>query len=72
MRFCEFLLLKIILQYRLEQNSGLSHSRLGFFMKEKKKTVTLLTVMLPAQSFNITLIGFSDSLFFYMIKLEID
>lgn len=72
MRVCELLLSKNMTQYRLEQNSGLSHSRLGCIMKEKNKTVTLSTVMLLAQGFNMTLIEFLDSPFFDMTKLEIE
>lgn len=72
MRVSELLLVKNMTQYRLEQNSGLSHSRLGCIMKEKNKTVTLSTVMLLAQGFNMTLIEFLDSPFFDMTKLEIE
>lgn len=72
MRICELLNIKKMSQYRLEQNSGLSHSRLGCILKEKNKTVTLSTVMLLAQGFNMTLLEFLDSPFFDMEKLEIE
>ena len=72
LRVCELLNKYKMSQYRLEQRSGLSHSRLGCILKEKNKTVTLSTVMLLAQGFNITLIEFLDSPFFDMSNLEID
>lgn len=72
LRTCELLNEKSMTQYRLEQNSGLSHSRLGCILKEKNKTVTLSTVMLIAQGFGITLIEFLDSPFFDLDKLEIE
>ena len=72
LRTCELLNTRKMSQYRLEQNSGLSHSRLGCILKEKNKTVTLSTVMLIAQGFNISLIEFLDSPFFDMNKLEIE
>ena len=56
LRVSELLLQKNMSQYRLEKNSGLSHSRVGCIMGEKNKTVTLSTVMLMAQGFNISLI----------------
>lgn len=72
MRISELLAKKNMTQYRLEINSGLSHSRVNCIMKEKNKTVTLSTVMLLAIGFNITLIEFLDSPFFNLEKLEIE
>lgn len=72
MRISELLLKYNMSQYRLEKNSGLSHSRLGCIMNEKNKTVTLSTVMLLAQGFNISLIEFLDSPYFDFEKLEIN
>ena len=72
LRVCELLNEKKMSQYRLEQKSGLSHSRLGCIMKEKNKTVTLSTVMLLAQGFDMSLIEFLNSSFFDMSNLEIE
>ena len=72
MRVSELLISKNMTQYRLEQNSGLSHSRLGCIMREKNKTVTLSTVLLIAQGFGISVLEFLDSPFFDMTKLEVD
>ena len=72
LRISELLLQKGLTLYRLERNSGLSHSRLGCIMGEKNKTVTLSTVMLVAQGFNMSLIEFLDSSYFDFDKLEIN
>jgi len=72
LRTSELLAKHNMTQYRLEQNSGLSHSRLGCIMREKNKTVTLSTVMLLAQGFNMSLIEFLDSPFFELDKLDIE
>lgn len=72
LRVSELLIQKNMTQYKLEKYSGLSHSRLGCIMGEKNKTVTLSTVMLIAQGFNMSLIEFLDSPFFDNDKLEIN
>ncbi len=72
MRISQLLNEKHMTQYRLAENSGISHSRLGCIMKEKNKTVTLSTIMLIAQGFDMTLIEFLDSPFFDIDKLEIE
>jgi len=72
MRVSELLYQKGITQYRLEQNSGLSHGRLGCIMAEKNKTVTLSTVMLLAQGFGISLLEFLDSPYFTNENLDIN
>lgn len=72
LRVSELLIEKNISQYRLEKLSGLSHSRLGCIMGEKNKTVTLSTVMLLAQGFNISLLEFLDSPLFDFDKLDIN
>ena len=72
MRICQLLSEKNMTQYRLAENSGISHSRLGCIMKEKNKTVTLSTIMLLAEGFNMSLIDFLDSPLFDVNKLEIE
>ena len=72
LRIGELLAKNKITQYRLEINSGLSHSRLGCIMREKNQTVTLSTVMLLAQGFGMSLIDFLDSPHFNFEKLEIE
>lgn len=72
LRISQLLQEKHITQYRLEQNSGLSHSRLGCIMKEKNKTVTLSTVILLAQGFGLSLLEFLDSPFFNLDNLNVE
>ena len=72
LRVSELLLKNQMTQYRLEQNSGLSHSRLGCIMREKNRTVTLSTIMLLAQGFGISLTEFLDSPHFDFENLEIE
>lgn len=72
LRVSELLIKMNMSQYRLERNSGLSHSRLSCIMGEKNKTVTLSTVMLIAQGFNMSLIEFLDSPYFDFDNLEIN
>lgn len=72
MRISQLLCEKKMTQYRLAENSGISHSRLGCIMKEKNKTVTLSTVMLIAQGFGMSVVEFLNSPFFDITKLEID
>lgn len=72
LRVSELLLEKNMTQYRLEMNSGLSHSRVGNILREKNKTVTLSTIILFAQGFGITLIQFLDSPFFDFNKLDVE
>lgn len=72
MRICQLLNEKGMTQYRLAENSGISHSRLGCIMKEKNKTVTLSTVMLIAQGFNMSVIEFLNSPLFDTENLEIE
>lgn len=72
MRISELLLQKNMTQYRLEQNSGLSHSRVSCIMHEKNKTVTLSTIILLANGFNMTTLEFLDSKFFNIENLDVE
>ena len=72
LRICELLSQRSMTQYRLEQNSGLSHGRISCIMREENKTVTLSTVMLLAQGFGISLIEFLDSPYFVNENLDIN
>ena len=71
MRVNELLAKNNMSQYRLEQNSGLSHSRMGCIMRDKNKTVTLSTVIMIAQGFNMSLLDFLDSPYFANERLEV-
>jgi len=72
LRISELLLKKNMTLYRLAQNGGLSTSRLDCIMREKNKTVTLSTVILVAQGFDISLLEFLDSPYFDFDRLEVN
>ena len=72
MRIKELLKLKNLSQYRLEQNSGVSHSQLGFILKNRNKSVNFKTVIMIAQGFNMTLLEFLDSPYFDYARLDIE
>ena len=59
-------------QYRLEQNSGVSHSALDFIMKNTYQTVNLKIVIQLAYGFKMTLLEFLDSPYFAYDKLDIE
>ena len=63
---------KQITKYCLEQKSGVFHGAMDRILTDKNKTVTLSTVMLVAQGFNMSLIEFLDSSYFDFDKLEIN
>ena len=58
--------------YRLAENSGLSHARLWCILHDKNKTVTLTTVMLLAQGFNISLIEFLNCNYFTDCQIDLE
>lgn len=72
LRIKELLKLNDMSQYRLEQNSGVSHSQLGFILKNRNNSVNFKTVLMLAQGFNMTLLEFLDSPYFDCEKLDIE
>ena len=53
-------------QYRLEQLSGIQHGHMQWIMSGKSKTVTMSTVMMIANGFNMSVVEFLDcDLFLY-------
>lgn len=72
LRIKELLKLNGMSQYRLEQNSGISHSQLGFILKNRNNSVNFKTVLMLAQGFNMTLLEFLDSPYFDCEKLNIE
>ena len=59
-------------QYRLEQNSGVSHSALDFIMKNTYQTVNLKIVVQLAHGFKMTLLEFLDSQYFVYDRLDVE
>lgn len=72
LRIKELLQSKNMSQYRLEQNSGVSHSQLGFILKNRNNSVNFKTVIMIAQGFDMSLLEFLDSPYFDCEKLNID
>lgn len=71
-RISKLLLEKGMTQYRLEQESGIQHGSMQCIMNGRNKTVTLSTVMLIAQGFNMSLTEFLDDEIFSFDTLEFD
>lgn len=71
-RIVKLLREKGISQYRLEQKSGIQHGSMQCIMNGRNKTVTLSTVMMLAQGFDMTLIEFLDDEIFLSEDLEIE
>lgn len=59
-------------QYRLEQNSGVSHGLLGCIMRDRNKNVTLKTIIMIAGGFNMSLTEFLDCPCFDSNKLDLE
>jgi len=72
LRINELLIAKNITQYRLEQESGLSHGVIGCIMRDRNKNVTLKTIMMLAKGFGITLLEFLDSPFFTDKRIDLE
>ena len=72
MRIKELLKSKNMSQYRLEQNSGISHSQLGFILKNRNNSVNFKTVIMLAQGFGMTILEFLDSPYFDCEKLDLE
>ncbi len=59
-------------QYRLEQLSGIQHGSMQCIMNGRNKTVTLSTVILLAQGFDMSLTEFLDDDIFLSDELDIE
>ena len=72
MRIKELLITKNMSQYRLEQNSGVSHSQLGFILKNRNNSVNFKTIIMLANGFGMTLLEFLDTPLFDCNKLDLE
>ena len=72
LRVSELLAKNKMSQYRLEQNSGVSHSALDFIMKNTYLTVNFKIVVQLALGFQMTLLDFLNSPFFAFDNLDLD
>ena len=71
-RISKLLQEKDMSQYRLEQESGIQHGSMQCIMNGRNKTVTLSTVMMLANGFQMSLVEFLDDEIFYSEDLEIE
>jgi len=72
LRIRDLLLERGMSQYRLEQNSGISHSQLGFIMKNRNNSLNFKTIVMIAKGFNMTVLDFLASPLFDQQNLDID
>jgi transcriptional regulator with XRE-family HTH domain len=72
LRVRELLQVNKFSQYRLEQNSGVSHSAMDFIMKNIYQTVNLKIVVQIAHGFQMTLLDFLDSPYFEYDNLDLE
>ena len=71
-RISDLLKEKNMTQYRLEQESGIQHGSMQCIMNGRNKTVTLSTVILLANGFQMSLSEFLDDEIFSSEDLELE
>ena len=71
-RINRLLIEKGMMQYRLEQNSGIQHGSMQCIMNGRNKTVTLSTVIMIARGFDMSIIEFLDDDLFTSEDLEVE
>ena len=71
-RVAQLLKQRNMTQYRLEQLSGIQHGHMQWIMSGKSKTVTLSTVMMLANGFNMSLKEFLDDEIFLYENVEVE
>ncbi len=59
-------------QYRLEQDSGVTHGAMNRILNGDNKTVTLTTLYRLARGFNMTVFEFMDDEKFHSKDIELD
>ena len=71
-RIAQLLAEKKMTQYRLEQRSGIRHGHMQWILSGKSKTVTLSTVMMLANGFEMTVIEFLNDDMFLFENLDVE
>ena len=71
-RISKLLREKNMTQYRLEQESGIQHGSMQCIMNGRNKTVTLSTVIMLANGFNMSVTEFLNDDIFRPENLEIE
>ena len=70
LRIRELLSQRKMSQYRLEQNSGISHSQMSFILKNRNNSVNFKTIIMLANGFGMKVIKFFDSPYFNNLDIE--
>ena len=63
---------KDMTQYRLEQNSGISHGTMNSFLNGRNKSCNLTTIVLIIRAFGMSISEFFDDPIFESEDLEIE
>lgn len=72
LRISELLIQKNMSKYKLEQESGLTHSALRYIFNEVNKDVKFSTIAKVADAFKMTLVEFLDSPVFNLDGLDFE
>lgn len=72
LRLSELLVEKKMSKYRLEKETGLTHSALRYIFNEVNVDVKFSTIVKVCNALNMTIIEFFDSELFDLNNLEID
>ena len=72
MRIRELLAERKMSQYRIEQKSGISHSQMGFILKNRNNSVNFKTIFMLANGFGMTVLEFLDSPHFNISRLDLE
>lgn len=71
LRISDLLIEHNMSQYRLEINSDISHSQLGFIMKNRNNSLNFKTVLKIAKGFDMTIIEFLDCPYFTSEQIDL-
>ena len=72
MRIRELLAEHKMSQYRIEQKSGISHSQMGFILKNRNNSVNFKTIFMLANGFGMTVLEFLNSPYFDINGLDLE
>lgn len=72
LRIRDLLIERNMSQYRLEINSDISHSQLGFIMKNRNNSLNFKTILKIAKGFQMTVIEFLDCPYFTSEQIDLD
>ena len=71
-RIQDLLIEKNMSQYRLEQESDIAHSQMGFILKDRNNSLNFKTIIKLAKGFGMTIQQFLDSPLFDCSNLDLE